>query len=63
MKNYSSNRAQKGKTAYRTPSRLKISPQTDKAVKETQYFRSCYATRQEINRSVYAPPRKKAAKK
>jgi len=24
MKNYSSNRAQKGKTAYRTPSRFKV---------------------------------------
>lgn len=24
MKNYSSNRAQKGKTAYRTPSRLRV---------------------------------------
>ncbi len=26
MKNYSSNRAQKGKTAYRTPSRIAKSP-------------------------------------
>jgi hypothetical protein len=42
MKNYSSNRAQKGKTAYRTPSRWKANqPEKFKKMKQTPDNKFC----------------------